>query len=61
MKKSNFPLQHLVIEEKKEVWIVCNSTITAKGIPSLMKKYFPDYNPCICSRDYYEELKKTVE
>ena len=52
-----FPLPHHIIEDKKEVWIVCNSSITAKGIPALMKKYFPDYTPCLCSSDYLEILK----
>jgi len=57
MKKTKFPLPHVVLEDKKEVWIVCNSSITAKGIPTLMKKYFPDYTACLCSSDYFEKLK----
>jgi hypothetical protein len=52
-----FPLPHHIIEDKKEVWIVCNSSITAKGILTLMKKYFPDYTPCLCSSDYLKILK----
>lgn len=57
MKKTKFPLPHHILEDKKEVWIVCNSSITAKGIPTLMKQYFPDYTACLCSSDYFEKLK----
>jgi len=56
MKKTKFPLQHHVLEEAKEVWIVCSSSVTAMGIPSLMSKYYPGYKPCICSPDYFDEL-----
>ena len=55
--KQNFPLPHIVKCDIKEVWVVCNSSITAKGIPTLMKKYFPDYTACLCSSDYFEKLK----
>ena len=58
MKKTKFPLPHHIIEDKKEVWIICNSSITAKGIPALMKKYFPEYTACLCSQDYFLELTK---
>jgi hypothetical protein len=53
-----FPLLHHVLEDKKEVWIVCQSSITAQGIPVLMRKYFPDYTACLCSPDYFEKLAK---
>ena len=56
MKKTKFPLKHHIIEDKKEVWIVCQSSITAKGIPTLMKQYFPSYTACLCSPDYFEKL-----
>jgi len=58
MKKTKFPLLHHVLEDKKEVWIVCQSSITAKGIPALMKKYFPEYTACLCSPDYFEKLSQ---
>jgi hypothetical protein len=60
MKAMTFPLKHLVLEDKKEVWIVCNSSITAKGIPALMKKHFPDYTACLCSEDYLTELQNNA-
>jgi hypothetical protein len=54
--KTEFPFPHHIIEEKKQVWIVCSSSITAIGIPSLMKQYFPDYHPCLCNNDYFQQL-----
>ena len=60
MKKLEFPLKHHILEGKKEVWIVCNSSITAKGIPALMKKFYPEYTACLCSEDYLEDIKNGV-
>jgi len=58
--KQKFPLKHIVKYDTKEVWVVCNSSITAKGIPSLMDKYYPGYTACLCSEDYVETLKNQV-
>lgn len=49
-------LQHHIVEETKEVWIVCTSSITAKGLPALAKSRFPGYKPCACSQAYFDEL-----
>lgn len=57
MKNPEFPLKHHILEGKKEVWIVCNSSITAKGIPAIMKKYYPDYTACLCSEDRLDDIK----
>ena len=56
MKKTKFTLPHHIIEDKKEVWILCSSAITAKGIPSLINKFYPGYKACICSQDYFDDL-----
>ena len=58
--KTKFPLPHIVKCDIKEVWIVCNSSITAKGIPTLMKKYYPGYTGHIASADYLEKLKNQL-
>jgi len=58
--KQKFPLNHIVKCDVKEVWIVCNSSITAKGIPALMNKYYPGYTACLCSEEYLEELKNQL-
>ena len=49
----NFPLQHIVVEETKEVLIVVNSAITAMGVGSIAKQYFPGYSPKIISKEYF--------
>ena len=56
MRKSKFPLPHVVIEEKREVWVRIDSSVTAIGIPALVKKYFPGYTGHIASEDYFKEL-----
>jgi hypothetical protein len=58
--KQKFPLPHIVKCDVNEVWIVCNSSITAKGIPALMEKYYPGYAACLCSEDYLEKLKNQL-
>ena len=39
--RSKFPLPHVVLEDKKEVWIRCTSAITAMGISAMMDRHFP--------------------
>mgnify|MGYP006250066475 CR=1 FL=1 len=56
MRKSEFPFPHVVIEEKKEVWIRIDSSVTAMGIPALMQQYFPGYTGHIASGTYFKEL-----
>ena len=58
--KQKFPLPHIVKCDIKEVWIVCTSSITAKGIPALMNKYYPGYTACLCSEEYLQELKNQL-
>lgn len=58
MKKTKFPFQHIVLEDKKEVWVICDSAITAMGISSIVKKFYPGYTPHIASKDYFSELSK---
>ena len=58
--KEKFPLKHIVKCDVEEVWVVCNSSITAKGIPALMDKYYPGYTACLCSEDYLKTLKNQL-
>jgi hypothetical protein len=58
--KTKFPLEHVVKCDTKEVWIKCNSSITAKGMPALMEKYYPGYTACLCSEEYLEKLKNQL-
>lgn len=58
MKKlDKFPFEHVVKYDTKEVWIKCNSSISAMGIPALVKKYYPGYTGKITSEEYLNTLK----
>lgn len=54
---NKFPLDHIVNQDTKEVWIKCNSSITAMGIPALVNKYYPGYVGKIASEEYLSNLK----
>ena len=58
--KTKFPLEHVVKYDTKEVWIKCNSSTTAMGIPALVEKYYPGYTACLCSEDYLAKLKNQL-
>jgi len=48
---------HIFLEDKKEIWVLCESHITAMGIGVMVKKHFPGYSAKLISEDYYEKLK----
>ena len=52
----SLPRNHIFIEEKKEVWVLCESSIAAMGIGAVMRKSFPDYKLCICNRETFLRL-----
>ena len=54
---NKFPLDHIVNRDTKEVWIKCNSSITAMGILALVSKYYPGYVGKIASEEYLSNLK----
>lgn len=58
--KEKFPLKHVLKYDTKEVWVMCNSSITAKGIPALINKYYPGYTAILCSEDYLEKLRNQL-
>ena len=58
--KNKFPLEHVVKYDTKEVWIKCDSSITAMGIPALVEKYYPGYTGHIASVDCLEKLKNQL-
>jgi hypothetical protein len=60
MKKTKFPLEHVVKYDTKEVWVICDSAITAMGIPAIVKEYYPGYTGKIASRDHFEKLKSQL-
>ena len=58
--KTKFPFEHIVKCDTKEVWLICDSSITAMGIPSIVNKFYPGYTGKIASKDYFEKLKSQL-
>ena len=54
-KKNPFRLKHIVLEDTKEVLVVCTSAITAMGIGAMVKRYYPGYTAKIISENYYQQ------
>lgn len=58
--KQKFPFDHVVKYDSKEVWIKCDSSITAMGIPHLVEKYYPGYTGRIATEEYLETLRSQL-
>ena len=57
MKKTKFPFEHVVKYDTKEVWVKCDSAITAMGIPAMVERYYPGYRGHIGSSEYLNKLR----
>jgi len=55
--KSKFPLEHVVKYDTKEVWVKCDSAITAMGIRAMVERYYPGYTGHCGSKEYLETLR----
>ena len=55
-----FPFDHIVKVQEKEVWLRCESAITAMGISTLMNKFYLGFTANICSEDYLNTLKNQL-
>ena len=58
--KTKFPFEHVVKYDTKEVWIKCNSSITAMGVPTLVKQYYPGYKAKIGTQDQLDQLRNQL-
>ena len=58
--KQKFPFDHAVKYDTKEVWIMCNSSITAMGISALVEKYYPGYTGHIATQEYLDQLRNQL-
>ena len=58
--KQKFPLDHVVKYDTKEVWVECNSSITAMGISSLVGKYYPGYDGKIATSEHLDQLRNQL-
>ena len=52
----SLPRNHIFIEEKKEVWVLCESSISAMGIGAVMRRSFPEYKLCLCNRETFSRM-----
>ena len=44
---------HIFLEDKKEIWALCESSLGAMAISARMKKSFPDYTLSLCNRETF--------
>jgi len=58
--KNKFPLEHVVKCDTKEVWVICDSAITAMGISAIVEKFYPGHKGKIASRESFEKLKNQL-
>lgn len=54
--KKNFPVDHVILEDKKEVWMK-GSYILSLGATAIQKKFFPEYKLCFTSQENFNKLK----
>ena len=54
------PRNHIFIEEKKEIWVLCESSISAMGIGAVIRDHYPEYKCCLCNRKTFENLQAEV-
>ena len=50
------PSKHIFLEDKKEVWVLCQSSLAAMAIGSYFKSAFPDYQLCLCNKETFLRL-----
>ena len=55
-----FPFDHVVKYDTKEIWIKCDSSITAMGIRALVDRYYPGYTGRIANEEYLRNLKNQL-
>ena len=54
-----FPLRHVVIPERGEVWIK-GGYPSCMAVRSLMEKFYPKYKPCLAKLETIIALEKDV-
>jgi len=57
MKKSKFPLQHIVDHKARVVYIRIDSAISAIGVPILVKQFYPGYKAEIVSEERFNSMQ----
>ena len=61
MKKINkFPLEHVVKYDTQEVWVKCDSAITAMGLGALRDMFYPGYKVKIGTQEHLDRLRNQL-
>ena len=47
---------HIFLEEEKEIWALCTSSLSAMAISARMKKSFPQYTLHLCNRETFLKM-----
>ena len=58
--KTKFPFEHIVNYDTQEVWVKCDSAITAMGLSALVNQYYPGYKTKIGTQEYIDKLKNQL-
>ena len=58
MKK--FPFEHIVKCDTQEVWVKCDSSITAMGLPNLVNQYYPGYKAKVATEEHLVKLRNQL-
>ena len=58
--KTKFPFEHVVDYNNKEIWIKCDSAITAMGLKALVNQYYPGYVAKIGTVDHLDKLRNQL-
>lgn len=58
--KSKFPFEHVVKYDTQEVWVRCDSSISAMGLPALVSKYYPGYKAKIGTQEHLDRLRNQL-
>ncbi len=59
-RKPKFPFNHVVLEDRKEVWIK-GGYPSCMGVPAAMKQFYPEYTSHLAKEEFIEELKINPE
>ncbi len=55
--KPNFRFPHVVIQDKKEVWVyIASGFPTTLAVTPLMKIHYPGYKSCLCNKETFIKM-----
>ena len=58
--KRKFPLPHVVKYDTKEIWVKCDSSITAMGLGALRDMFYTGYTIKIASEEHLKTLSNQL-